>query len=405
MSLSGSYLSNNSSAPSAPAVSLSLTKLPPVLARGALALFVAGTLAACGSGLDDLDSESNLALSGETSSTEFEHVPATSEIAGEAFARALEQTPVMAGPSLEGEADEAAEQPYLEEESAVSEGPEVKATATKLYATKFESPVRVDPVSLYRNADQYVEGQDVSSSRKAFDLWNTPEIYRGWILSVVGSSTPLKSSSYIENKIKTVTSRTGGSTRALSLNSKAKSPSTGVQQVALQNAYPGVEPVMYQRMWVKFDTDLLSRARSIGSRDFWQMFWEVKAEPDYRIRLQLQYSDSGGLYWQVQGDKLTSATPLWSSTLKNVPVKLASHSSASGWHKIEIWMNRPGGRFKAAIDGVVLVDRTGKLMGASGRKIDQFKMAMVYSNSPLTEMLVDDLEFWTSPPSDAWKKP
>jgi hypothetical protein len=201
-----------------------------------------------------------------------------------------------------------------------------------------------------------------------------------------------------------VTGRDGAPTRVLSLNSKVKSPDPGVQQLAFQNAYMGVEPVMYQRMWIKFDAATLTRAKRIGARDFWLMFWETKAEPDYRIRTQLQYSEAGGLYWQVQGDLLTNANAVWSSTLETVPVVIAEENSALGWHKVEIWMDRPNGRFKAAIDGRVLVDRSGTLEGASRSIVDQLKLAMVYGAGYVGEILFDDLEIWSSPPVDAWTR-
>lgn len=277
------------------------------------------------------------------------------------------------------------------------------STAARQFATGFESGVTLPPSTAYGNTDQYPQGGDIPGYSFPLNLWSTPQQWRTWLLSVVGTSTPLQASSYATGQIMSVTGRNGSPTRALALVSKAKSPSTSVQQVTLQQYRPGVEPVMYQRMWVKFDQGTLDRARTVG-QNFWQIFWEVKAEPDYRLRLQLRY-DGSQLYWHTQGDVLTNATPIWQSSLKSVPIVMAPDSSASGWHKVEIWMNRPGGKFKVHIDGQQLIDYSGKLMGASGARVDQLKLAMVYSTvSPVTKTLFDDLEIWSSVPADAWRK-
>ncbi len=277
------------------------------------------------------------------------------------------------------------------------------STAGRQFASGFESGVTLAPSTAYGNTDQYPKGGDITGYAFPLNLWSTPTQWRTWLLSVVGTSTPLPASSYATGQIMSVTGRNGNPTRALALISKAKSPSTGVQQVTLQQYRPGVEPVMYQRMWVKFDQGTFDRARAVG-QNFWQIFWEVKAEPDYRLRLQLRY-DGSKLYWHTQGDVLTNATPIWQSSLKSVPIVMAPDSSASGWHKVEIWMNRPGGKFKVHIDGQQLIDYSGKLMGASGARVDQLKLAMVYSTvSPVTKTLFDDLEIWSSVPADAWRK-
>ncbi|HVL56600.1 MAG TPA: hypothetical protein VM491_08840, partial [Burkholderiaceae bacterium] len=180
------------------------------------------------------------------------------------------------------------------------------------------------------------------------------------------------------------------------------------QQTNVKHAYLKREPIVYQRMWVKFDVNTLARAQAVGAPDFFQIFWEIKADPDYRIRLQLEYREGHGLLWQAQGDVLKNARPLWQARLTKVPVVLAPHSSAEGWHKVEVWIDRPGGRFRAAIDGVDLVDRRGPLMGASGNTMSQFMYMVQYSpTSPVsvvTETLFDDLELWDAPPPDAWRR-
>jgi hypothetical protein len=279
------------------------------------------------------------------------------------------------------------------------------STAARQFASGFEAGVTLPAATSYGNSDQQPTGGDVSGYSFPLNLWSTPSQWRSWVLSVVGTSTPLKASEYATAEIRTVTGRNGAPTRAMAFLSKSKSPATGVQQITLQNYKLGVEPVMYQRMWVKFDQNTLDRARAVGARDFYQIFWEVKAEPDYRLRLQLRYGSDGNLYWHTQGDVLVNANPLWQADLRSVPVVMAPTDSARGWHKVEVFMNRPAGRFRVAIDGAELIDYNGKLMGSSGNRVDQLKLMMLYSTvSPITSTLFDDLEIWSAIPADAWKK-
>jgi len=279
------------------------------------------------------------------------------------------------------------------------------STTARQFATGFEAGVTLPASTDYTNTSQYPQGGDVPGYSFPINLWSTPQQWRSWLLSVVGPSTSLQASTYATGQIQTLTGRNGGTTRALALISKAQSPATNVQQVTLQNYGMGVEPVMYQRMWVKFDQGTLDRARAVGPGAFYQIFWEVKAEPDYRLRLQLRYGNDGKLYWHTQGDVLSNANPLWQASLTSVPVTMAPTSSSAGWHKVEVYMNRPGGKFKVTIDGQVLIDRTGNLMGSSGARVDQLKMMMVYSTTaPVATSWFDDLEIWSSVPSDAWQK-
>lgn len=284
----------------------------------------------------------------------------------------------------------------------------------KNYATGFESPVAIDAPTGPGNTDQHLTGIDNPAYTTPFDLWNTPAYNRGWVLSIVdttGNNNLVNPRNYSRGEIKTVMGRGGANTKALSLANLAVSPNTTAQQVAFQNAFMTSEAVVYQRSWIKFDTGILAQAQAIGAANWWKMFWECKADPDYRIRLELRYDPAtGGLQWHTQGDILTNATPLWEATLtgNQVPVVLADATSANGWHKVEVWMNRPAGRFKAAINGVTLIDRTGSLMGTSGNITSQYRFALVYG--PLLggvgsngELLIDDLEIYDSPPANAWE--
>lgn len=123
------------------------------------------------------------------------------------------------------------------------------------------------------------------------------------------------------------------------------------------------------------------------------MFWEMKAEPnDYRIRLQLVIDSSQQLMWQVQGDRLINAVPLWEYRTANPAVRLGQ------WHTVEICMDRPNARFWAAIDRQLIADRAGNLYGALGLRTTSVKHAIVYGEPREGEHTLDDFEIWSAPP-------
>lgn len=276
--------------------------------------------------------------------------------------------------------------------------------ARRLFVSHFEQGVSVSTNTEHGNIDQYLQGGDVEGYSWDEPLFGLPSAYSGWILSVVGDDTPQPGRLYADNALQVITGRHGNLTRALSLNNRAQSPRTAVQQITMQYANMAQETALYQRMWIKFDARTLARARKIGDRDFYQMFWEMKAEPDYRIRLEIRLLPDGRLYWYSQGDRLVDDAPLWSGRLESLPVVIAPTTSRKGWYQVEVWMNRPAGRFKAMINGQPLVDYRGNLFGRSLNITNMLKTMMVYSDiAPLAQTFFDDLEIWTSPPPDAWR--
>lgn len=286
---------------------------------------------------------------------------------------------------------------------AIDDGSAMPAVATKKFASGFESGVALTEPTGLRDGDRYLVGADTSGFAFPVDLWGAPIHWRSWVLSTVGEMTDAPVTDFLTASLKPVAGRNGGWTSALSLHSKVQSGGGGSQSLFVQNAGMEMEPVVYQRMWVKFDESMLERAQAVGSAAFYQVFWEAVARPDYRIRLTVRYDDTVGLYWQAIADLRDDGPPAWVADLTTARVVIAPPSVADGWHKVEVWMDRANGRFKAAIDGKSLVDRTGGLIGESGNRIDTLRMMMVHSLvAPLAEVLFDDLEVWDSPPADAW---
>lgn len=272
---------------------------------------------------------------------------------------------------------------------------------TRKFASGFGSGVSLTAPTGFRNGDRHLVGGDSIGDAFPSDLWSAGAGWQSWVLSSVGQETPAPVTDFLTASLKEVAGRHGGFTNALSLNSVVRSGGGGNQFIAVQDKGMAREPVMYQRMWVKFDAATATRAASTGATAFQQTFWEASA-PDYRIKLNLRY-DAGGLYWQAAADRLDGRANAWQADLRTAPVVLAAADAAAGWHRIEIWMDRPNGRFKAAIDGQVLVDHAGGLPGDAGSRIQLLRMMMFHSpKAQVGEMLFDDLEVWDSPPLDAW---
>jgi hypothetical protein len=274
--------------------------------------------------------------------------------------------------------------------------------AKQLFATGFENGVALTEPRGDRLGDRQLVGSDIAGYNFPMDFWAAPTHWHSWVLSMVGEVAATPVTDYLTASLKKVTGRTGAPTRALSLHSRVRSGGSGSQQIVVQNVGMAIEPVVFQRMWVKFDAGTLARAQQAGERLFFQTFWEAIARPDYRIRVGIAYDNEVGLYWKAKGDLMDGADLQWKSSLKELPVVLASHAAPEGWHKVEIWMDRAAGQFKVAIDGQVLAERKGGLIGASRNRVDLLRLMMVHSAAaPLGEVLFDELEVWDAPPWDA----
>lgn len=273
---------------------------------------------------------------------------------------------------------------------------------TRIFASGFEGSVALTVPSGFRDGDRQLVGTDTTGSSFPLNQWGSLAHWSSWVLSSVGQETSTPVTYFLTASIKSVAGRNGGMTNALSLHSKVRSGGGGNQRLFVQNAGMSVEAVMYQRMWIKLDAALPARAKATGASNFQQTFWEVTTS-DYRMRLKIRYDSTTGLYWEALADRMDGEAPAWQSELKSAPIMIAPHDAAAGWHRVEIWMDRPNGRFKLAIDGDMLANHIAGLPGDKGSRTQQFRMMMMHGGpSQLGEMLFDDLEIWDAPPIDAW---
>jgi len=355
-----------------------------------------GSLAACG-GSDDSDATTGGPLAVSSSPS----LPAGLDAARNGTSpTALPATIKGAGDSKrEPVSRPGAEAPMDSARDSVS-----KLTGTRLFATGFETGVSLamgDGVAA-GNGDQYLVGGDLDGFRFPAALGKALAASPSRVNAEVGDIPSMKPQDFAVASIETVAGRDGAPTRVMSLHSKAKSRAIDAQQISIENAGLSAEPVVYQRMWIKFDAGTLARATQYGADRFYQTFWEVKGKADFWLRLKLQLDPVAGLVWVAKANGVAGAERSWSTRLSSAPVTIASNAEPSGWHKVEIWLDSIDGRFKVSIDGHPLVDR-GDVHPAGGDRIDAWRMMLVGSSvAPLAQVLFDDLEFWDLPPADAF---
>jgi hypothetical protein len=292
--------------------------------------------------------------------------------------------------------------------------------AIKLFDANHWADVVIDPEEILDgdDDDQYLEGGAFTQA-----LYSTNPLWKWWVYFIAGNgNTAPFTATYGGPSIDTVTGPDGNDTKALTFTIKRGDTVNPTPQIRLTDmqstGLPGggrVEPVMYFRTWVKFDENTLTRAQRVGASDFYQIFFEIKAHPDFRFRCQLQYK-TGGLYWVCHDDVLTNADRIHNGECDTVPVVLAASNSPLGWHKFETWFDRPNGRWKATIDGVTIIDLDfgpgDDLYGTSGNIMDFIMFCQAYSTVSTDDIHTagdgpliirwKNFEVWDSPPADAW---
>lgn len=268
--------------------------------------------------------------------------------------------------------------------------------------------------------DGYVRGGDFERA-----IWASDDVWSWYMLHITEGGSPTEDFARVTLPI--LPGRNGTPTTVLKMALLRDAPGTTVEQIEFleqQSAgragevdenFPShtlVEPVFYQRQWIKFSPDTRTRAGAIGESDFYQIFWEMKAEPDYRLRVQLSYSDAIGLVVRAHDDVLTNSEPVYvdSGPVPVGTIDLAEEELPVGWNLFEVWIDRTRGdesRWRVRFNGFDVLDYTGPLMGASGNIMGTAMLVQIYSDvtdlstSPFYQ-LIDGMEIWDSPPRDAF---
>ena len=208
---------------------------------------------------------------------------------------------------------------------------------------------------------------------------------------VIGGGLPLEHANYMTADTVTVTGADGSPKQSFQSNLVADSPGTSVEQASFITRFGVVgpntvdlgyqDPVFYQCSYYKFDEKLLDCMRAAGNFS-WHIFWEMKAEPDYRMRVQLVYdANLDQIYWVAHDDILTNSVRIHDAQDRTTPVVLAPKDSPLGWHKVEVFVDRYAGIWQVAIDGNILMNLSGaNLFGASGNHMNIMFWSQNYSS-------------------------
>jgi hypothetical protein len=179
------------------------------------------------------------------------------------------------------------------------------------------------------------------------------------------------------------------------------------------------ESDFYMSFWLKFQPDLATQLitgqfpdESWGN---WRIFADWKTggpvgggigsgcmpgrlgyQGDFRITIQVNHSDTNGLFWRTEADTMADGglayERYWRIDTTTVPVPIDT------WFHVETFLHRSsgaGGRVWAAINGSVIVDRLGANMGVNSCKLNRIMAPILYTGGyqPAYQW-IDDLEIW-----------
>lgn len=199
---------------------------------------------------------------------------------------------------------------------------------------------------------------------------------------------------YIENRIETVIGHRGTPTRVLHQRIKER----GAGFCCTQDTFmlqPVSEPGnLYISFWLKLQPDLLEK-----NANSWKAFFEWKTAGDYRVTTQILTAGRTA-YWRTQGDNVANGglpkETFWSVFNREVPVPIGE------WFKFEVFWRRSDGndgRVWAAVNGNVIADHYGPLMGVHRKPINRIMIPNLYQGGTAPHyQWVDDLEIWSGFP-------
>jgi hypothetical protein len=165
---------------------------------------------------------------------------------------------------------------------------------------------------------------------------------------------------------------------------------------------------LYISYWVKLQPDL---AQKLHAGRPWRVLFEWKSAGDFRVILSVVAHARVAPFWQIGADNVANGglphEEYWRVDNRSVPVPVGR------WFKLEVFWHRSSGaagRVWMAIDGQVIVDRSGPLMGVNNAPINRIMVTQIYSGGayPIYQW-VDDLQIWsrfpTAAPGDPWYDP
>jgi hypothetical protein len=146
---------------------------------------------------------------------------------------------------------------------------------------------------------------------------------------------------------------------------------------------------LYVSYWIKLQPDFLEK---LGPNNWWVLF-EWKTNAQQRLITYILVDRLTRPYWHLKTDDLSAgpARSFWEITNHTAPVPVEQ------WFKFEFFWHRSSqrdGRAWQAINGQVVFDRFGPLLGGND-PIDRIMLTQVYAGGSLPlYQWVDDIEIW-----------
>lgn len=281
--------------------------------------------------------------------------------------------------------------------------------ARLLFRSGFEEGVRLtEPATRFGQWRQALRGADEGFEWSA--LPGSPADFQ-YLVSERDAPDRLALGRFVETRIDEVVGPHGTRTRALYQALRARGTMGATQNdfiiFNMQDATRG-----YVRYWVKLQPDLLD----VMKDEFdWRVMLEWKEQPTFETPLDFQYrwlvmlsrSETGGVVWKVEGDRVapgqaatgSSWTDDWTIWNRDVPVPL------DRWFLFEAaWSldSGEGGRLLVRVDGMVIAEHRGRTqLNSPQGKLYLFQVYL--GEGPLRRgaayQWVDDIELWSDMPA------
>jgi hypothetical protein len=218
-----------------------------------------------------------------------------------------------------------------------------------------------------------------------------PQIWRGGGKLQLLADTPVKPntvSTYVFNEIQRTMGPHGQQTSVLYSEMRKRGGSATQTPYLLTPSTTALQGDLYVSYWIKLQPDLLEK---LGPNNWWVLF-EWKTNAQHRLITYI-YTRSNKPYWHLKTDDLSDgpARSFWEIANHIAPVPVGE------WFKFEFFWHRSSqrdGRAWQAINGQVVFDRFGPLLGGND-PIDRIMLTQVYAGGSLPlYQWVDDIEIW-----------
>ena len=259
--------------------------------------------------------------------------------------------------------------------------------AKLLFKSSFEGPLLGRPYDCGTSCWQDIEGYDpVTGYRWAPEIWQG-----GGKLQLLADTpvTPSTVSTYVFNEIQKVVGPRGQQTSVLYSEIRQRGGGATQTPYLLTPSTAALQEDLYVSYWIKLQPDCLER---LGANN-WRALFEWKTTAQRRLITYIYTDRLNKPYWFLKTDDLSGGVTksFWEIANHIAPVPIGK------WFKFEFFWHRSAlgeGRAWQAIDGRVVFDRFGPLLGGND-PIDRIMLTQVYAGGAVPKyQWVDEIEIW-----------